>query len=156
VRTGFCVEALFGDAETVYRAASDEVIPNNGFGVLGADIAVPDGLRVDDDHGAVLALVEATGLVDAHAAGKASFLCQLLEAGVQIALAVGGTGDAGRIGGAGVVANKDVMFEGWQRGILLDASDSRVMPPVRVFRSAAARFPQSGMANPAPSERMGT
>ena len=111
VGAGFCVEAGVGDAEALDGAAGDEVLGDDLFGVFGFYRAVPDGLRVDDDSGAVLALIETAGLVDADASGEAGFAGELREAGVEGALAVGCAGSARGIGRAHVVTYEDMMFE---------------------------------------------
>jgi hypothetical protein len=111
VGAGFGIQAGIDDTETLDGAAGDEVFGDDLIGVFRFDAAVPDGIGVDDDGGAVLALVEAAGLVDADAAGEAGFADELRKAGVERALAVGGAGGTGRIGGADVVADEDVAFE---------------------------------------------
>ncbi len=73
VGAGFGVEAGIGDTEALDGAAGDEVLRDDLIGVFGFDAAIPDGVGVDDDGGAVLTLVEASGLVDADAAGEAGF-----------------------------------------------------------------------------------
>lgn len=122
MRTRFGVEAIFIDAKTLDGAAGDEVLGNDDFCIFGADVAVPHRLGVNDDHGAVLALIEAAGLVDAHAAGEAGFPAQLLQAAVQFAFAVGSARRTGRVGWADIVANEDVAFKPGQAGILLNGA----------------------------------
>ncbi|HEV2136539.1 MAG TPA: hypothetical protein VGR47_20130 [Terracidiphilus sp.] len=119
MRAGFGIEAVFVDPQALDGTASDEVLGDDGFGVFGVDVAIPDGVRVDDDHGTVLALIETAGFVDAHATGKAGFLAQLLQARMQIAFSITGAGRARRVRGADVVADKDVTFKPGQSGILL-------------------------------------
>lgn len=65
VRAGFGVEAVLGEAEPFDRTAGDEVLGDDFCGVFGLDVAVPDGLGINDDGRSVLTLVEAEGLVDA-------------------------------------------------------------------------------------------
>lgn len=77
VGAGFGVEAGVGDAETFDGAAGDEVLGDDFVGVFRFDPAIPDGIGVDDDCGAVLALVEAAGFVDADAASQAGFASEL-------------------------------------------------------------------------------
>jgi len=113
VRAGFGVKAGVGDTEPLDGAAGDEVLSDDFVGVFGFHSAIPDGVGVDDDGGAVLALVKAAGLVDADAAGEAGFAGELREAGVQGALAVSRARGAGRVGGADVVTDEDVAFEWW-------------------------------------------
>jgi hypothetical protein len=107
------VQAGVGDAKPLNGAASDEVLSDDFVGVLGSYSAIPDGIGVDDHGGAVLALVEAAGLVDADAAGEAGFAGELREAGVERALTVGSARGARRVGGADVVTDEDVAFERW-------------------------------------------
>jgi hypothetical protein len=116
---GLGVEALFVDAQAFDRAAADQVLGDDGIGVFRADIAVPDRVRVNDDRGTVLALIETAGLVDADAAGKAGVPAQLLQTGVQFAFSVAGAGRTRRIRRANVVADEDVAFKPGQKGILL-------------------------------------
>jgi hypothetical protein len=119
MRAGFGVETIFVDAQALDGTAAEEVLGDDGFGVFRMDVAVPDGVRVDDDHGAVLALIETTGFVDAHAAGKAGFPAQLLQARMQFAFSVAGAGRTWRVRRADVVADEDVAFKAGQSGILL-------------------------------------
>jgi hypothetical protein len=114
---GFGVDAGVGDAETLDGTAVDEVLLNDLGCVLGLYAAVPDGFRVDDDGGAVLALVEAEGLVDAHA-GEAGGLGELLKLVEDFALSIGGAGGAGCSLGTDVMTDKDVMLEKRQSVIL--------------------------------------
>jgi hypothetical protein len=111
VRAGFGVEAGFGDTEAFDGAAGDEVLGDDFIGIFRLDAAIPDGIGVDDNGGAVFALVEAAGFVDADTTGKAGLAGELREAGVEGALAVSGTGWTGRIGRADVMADEDVAFE---------------------------------------------
>jgi hypothetical protein len=115
---GLGVEAFAGEAEALDWSAADEVLIDDFGGVFGADVAVPDGLRVNDDRGAVFALVEATGLVDADARGEAGGLGKLLDGGVEFALAVGVAGGAWGVLGTGVGANKDVALKWGQTRLL--------------------------------------
>ena len=111
MRAGFGVDALLGKAETLHGTAANEVFFDDDGSVFRLDVAVPHGFRVDDNRGAVFALVEAAGLVDAHAAGEAGGLSELLQLRVQLALAIGGAGWARRIGGALIVTDEDVTFK---------------------------------------------
>lgn len=119
MRTGFGVEAIFVEAQALDGTTADEVFGDDGFGIFRMDVAVPDGVRVDDDRGTVLALIETTGLVDAHAAGKAGFPAQLLQAGMQIAFSIAGAGRTRRVRRTDVVTDEDVTFKPGQSGILL-------------------------------------
>jgi hypothetical protein len=118
MRAGLGVDAGVGDAETLDGAAVDQVLFDDLGCVFGLDAAVPNGFRVDDDGGAVLALVEAERLVDAHA-GKAGSLGELLELREDFALSIGGAGGAWCSLGTDVMTYKDVMLEKRQSVILL-------------------------------------
>jgi hypothetical protein len=125
VGAGFGVKAGVQDAEAVDGAAGYEVLVDDGFGILGGDAAVPYGFGVDNNGGAVLALVQTAGFVDPDPSGEAGLLDELLEAGVEGAGAVGGAGGARSAGGAGVEADEDVTFKGGQAG---RTSGKRMIP----------------------------
>lgn len=59
------VDAAVSENEALDGAAFDEVGLDDLGNIRRSDAAVPDGFRIDDDAGPVLALVEAAGLVDA-------------------------------------------------------------------------------------------
>jgi hypothetical protein len=62
----------------------------------------------------MFALVKAAGLVDSHRRSQSCRLGELIQLGVQIAFAIAGARWAWSIGGAGIVADKDVAFKCWQ------------------------------------------
>ena len=68
MRASLGVYAFIGQAEPLDWPTSDKVLVDYFGGVFRPDVAVPDSLRIDDDRAAVLALVQAAGLVDAHLA----------------------------------------------------------------------------------------
>ncbi len=78
MRTDGGVEAVVCDDEALDGAAADEVLADDIGDVFDFDLAIPDGFRVDDDGRAVLALVEASGLVDADAGGRGRRLSRRL------------------------------------------------------------------------------
>jgi hypothetical protein len=117
VRAGLGIDAFVGKLQALDRASGNQVLLNNFGGVCGLDAAVPDRLRVDNDGGAVLALVQAERFVDADAVGNSGSFGQLLQLGVQFTFAIAGARWAGRAGGANVMANKDVMLKGRQSKI---------------------------------------
>ena len=118
MRARLGVEALVGEAQALDGAAGDEVLVDDFGGVFQADVAIPDGLGVDHDGGAVLALIEAAGLVDADARGEAGGLGKLLDGRVELGLAVGVARGARGILGAGIGADKDVAFKRGQARLL--------------------------------------
>jgi len=116
MRATFGIQALLGHAEPLHGAAAHQVLFDDCSGIGRLDIAVPDGLGIDDDGWSVLALVQAAGLVDADAGAEAGGFGQLLQLGMQFALAVGRAGRARCAFGADVMADKDVAFKRWQTG----------------------------------------
>ena len=75
------------------------------------DAAIPHRIGIDDDVGAMLALVEASGLVGAHCPFH-SPLCQLdLEDALQFSCAGGITAAARVIGRPLVATNEDMLYE---------------------------------------------
>jgi len=115
---GLGVEAFVGEAEAFHRAAADEVLVDDFGCVFRADMAVPDSLRVDDDGGAVFALIEAAGFVDADAGAEACGFDELLNGDVEFALAIGVAGGTWGVLGASVGADKDVALK-WGQAVLL-------------------------------------
>jgi len=115
VRAGVGVDAGVGKAEALDRAAVEEVLLDDLFGVAGLGKTVPDGFWVDHQDGAVLALVKAACLVDADAMLQAGGLDGILEGAAEfLAVFVTAAGAGGGIV-ALVEANKEVMFEDWHR-----------------------------------------
>jgi hypothetical protein len=109
------VDAGVGKAEALDGAAVEEVLLNDLFGVARVGKTVPDGFGVDDEDGAVLALVEATGFIDADAVLEAGGLDGILEGAAEfLAVFVAAAGAGGGIV-ALVEANKEVMFKDWHR-----------------------------------------
>ena len=84
------VQAGVGDAQPLDRPSADQMLVHDRGGVFGLDIAVPDGLGIDDHRGPMLALIEASRLVDAHGCAQAGSFCQLLQLGVEFAFAIAG------------------------------------------------------------------
>ena len=111
VRTILGIEAGVGQAEAFYRTAVEEVLGDDFLDVFDVDEAVPDGLGIDHDDGAVLTLIEATGLVGSNVVPEAGFLDGVLEGGFEFFAA---RVEAAGTGGAFVAfvgADEDVMVE---------------------------------------------
>ena len=81
------------------------------FDVFDVDEAVPDGLGVDHDDGAVFALVEAAGFVGPDVVFEAGLLDGILEGGFELFATAGKA--AGTVGTfvALVGANEDVVVK---------------------------------------------
>jgi hypothetical protein len=114
VRAVFGVEARVGEAEALDGTIVEEVFGDDLVDVAGMDVAVPDGFGIDDDDGAVLALVEAAGFVGADVVLESGFLDGVLERCFKLFAALGKA--AGTCGGfvALVGADEDVVVEFWQ------------------------------------------
>lgn len=110
------VQTFFGYAKALHRAASDQMLGDDGFGVRWSDVPIPDGLGIDHNHGTVLALVKTAGFVDTHPASESGIFGQLLQARVQFAFSVAGTGRPRRFKRPEVVADEDMAFKLGQRG----------------------------------------
>ena len=100
MRTALGVQAFIGNTQPLYRTAGNEMLGNDLFGILRLDASVPHGIRINHDRRAMLALVQAAGLIDPHFAAKTGLFRQLLEAGVQFALSISRARRTGCIGGA--------------------------------------------------------
>ncbi len=84
------VETGIGQPKPLYGAAmEEEVLGDDLLDVLDVDKAVPDGLRIDHDDGAVLALVEGAGLVGPDMVLQAGFLMASLKADFSFLLPLG-------------------------------------------------------------------
>lgn len=73
------VETGVGEAQALNGTAVEEMFGDDFFDVFDVDEAVPDGLGIDHDDGAVFALVEAAGFVGPDVVFEASFLDGVLE-----------------------------------------------------------------------------
>jgi|SRR6516165_7284484 len=73
------VEAGVGKAEALDGTVVEKVLGDDLVDIFEVDEAVPDGLGIDCDDGAVLALVEAPGFVGADVVLEAGFLDGVLE-----------------------------------------------------------------------------
>lgn len=120
VRAVIGVDAGVGKAEAFDGAAVEEVLLDDLFGVAGFGEAVPDGVGIDDEDGAVLALVETTGFIDADAVLEAGGFDGVLEGAAELlGVLVGAAGAGGLV--ALVETDEEVVFKGWHSG--LDAGD---------------------------------
>ena len=111
VLAAFCIDALFLQHQPLDRFPPDQMRINDLVKVGGAHPAVPNGLGIYHDIGAVLALVEAAGLVGAKAALQPAGLESFLELLLQLTLSrrIATTAWTGSI--ALVGANEDMFFK---------------------------------------------
>jgi hypothetical protein len=110
------IDAGAGKAEAFDGTAVEEVLLDNLFGVAGFGEAVPDGVGINDEDGAVLALVEAAGLVDADAVLEAGGFDGILEGAAKFLRVLEAAAGAGGLV-ALVETDEDVVFEGWHTWI---------------------------------------
>jgi len=121
------VQAFVGDAEPLDRPSGDQMFRDDFRGIGGLHAAIPDCAWINHNNRAMLALVQAARLVDANLSRQPGFLGQFLQADMQIAGSVGGAGGPGRIRWPGIVANKNVAFEGRQAVLLWGSGSRRVL-----------------------------
>jgi hypothetical protein len=107
------VEAGVGKAQSLYGAAVEEMLGDDLLDVFNMDEAVPDGLGVDHDDWAVLALVEAAGFVGPDVVLEAGFLNGVLEGGFELFTAGGKAAGTGGAFVALVGADEDVVVKFW-------------------------------------------
>ncbi len=82
--------------------------------VRRADMAIPDRVGIHDKVRAMLALVEAAGLIDADAIFQPRRAHRLVEQFMQLCFSIGITAGAGASGFAPVGADKKVPLIFWQ------------------------------------------
>lgn len=107
----FGIEAGAGEPQPLDGAAMDEMLGDNFVHIFKPDEAVPDSLGIDHDRRAMLALVEATGLVGADEVLEAGIFDGVLEGGFELLAASGKTAWAGRGFIALVGADEDMVLK---------------------------------------------
>ena len=147
MRAAFVVQAVLGHAQALDGPAGDEVLGNNGLRIFRVNIAVPDRIGVDHNHWTVLALIEASGLIDADAAGQPGFPDEMLQTRVQLAFPVAGAGRTGSVERANIVADKNVPFKPCQTDFLLHQIKA-LAGWAEVFKITPANPPASAKMNP--------
>ena len=119
VRASLCIQAGAGKSKALDWAAMDEVFCDDFIDIFEVDEAVPDGLGIDHHGRAVLALIEAAGLVGADEMLEASVFDGVLEGGFELLAALRETAWT-RCGLVALVgADEEVMFEFRQWGEFL-------------------------------------
>ena len=79
MHAGLGVQAGFGQPETFNGLAADDVRVDDFFDIGLSDVSIPNGIGIDDEVWAVLALIETAGLVGAHFALESAFRQFLFE-----------------------------------------------------------------------------
>ncbi len=115
---GSGVDAAFGQQQSLDRTSRDQMRGNNFIHIGLRDMSIPDGFRIDDYGGPMFALIEAAGLVDPDAPFKTCGIDGLLEARLQLRLAIGITAGPRAAGFALVDADKYVPLELCQEALL--------------------------------------
>ena len=115
MRATLSIQTGIGQAQARHRAAIHQVLADDLGDVFDVHEAVPDGLGIDDDGGAMLALVEAAGLVGADLVLQAGLLDGVLEGGFELLAAPRAAAWTRGALVALVGADEDVVLELWQR-----------------------------------------
>jgi hypothetical protein len=116
VRATLGIQAGIGQAQARHGAAVQEVLADDLGDVLDVHEAVPDGLGIDDNDGAVLALVEAAGLVGADLVLQTGRLDGVLEGGFELLASPWAAAWTRGALVALVGADEEVVLELWQGG----------------------------------------
>jgi hypothetical protein len=111
VLAGFGVQARVRYAQALDWLSADDVRFDNFIHIGLGDVAVPDRLGIDYEVGAMLALVEAAGLVGSHSAFEAALRQLLLEQLLQAGLGGGIAASTRMACGALVSTDENVLFE---------------------------------------------
>ena len=108
---GFRVEAFVLQAEALYRFSAYYVGLDDLVYICICDLAIPDGIRINDEIGSVLALIQAAGLVRADSAFQAASGKLLLKEFLQVGFG-GWVAATSRVAGRTLVtADEDVSFK---------------------------------------------
>ncbi len=91
------IEAGSGKAEPLDRTAMQKVLVDDLIHIFELDKPIPDRLGIDDDNGAMLALVEAARLIGANEVLEACILNSVLEGRFELFAALGQAAWAGRV-----------------------------------------------------------
>ena len=115
------VQAGLVQTKPLHRSASHDVLLNDFLDIVHPHKTVPDGIGIDDERGAVFALVQTAGLVRPHPPRQATFGQCGLERGPQIAGATFGTAATRVSGRSTITANKDMAFILWHVDLVAPA-----------------------------------
>ena len=105
------IEAVVGKNKALNWFATDDVGRNNFLDIVVGDVAIPDLVGINDHSRAVLALVEASGLISANVIADTVLAENLLEVLVERTFGVGVATSPGMVFVALVGADKDVLFK---------------------------------------------
>jgi hypothetical protein len=119
MRAALGINACVRQPQPLHGSPVHQVFLHNFRSIFGLHMPIPDCLGIHHDSGAVLALIQATGLVDAHRAPQPRGLGQLLELRMQFAFTVRSARGARRAFRTGIMADENVAFEQGQSMLLL-------------------------------------
>jgi len=151
MRARLGINALLGQPQPLHRPPRHQVLGHNLLGIFRFHVPVPHRVGINHHRRPVLALVQAAGLVDPHLPSQSGLAAQLLQPRVQFALSIGGAARPRRIGGACVMADKNMAFECWQVQILpfkSSLSNSRCFDPFRLTRPRRRSPPLAALLHP--------
>lgn len=113
------IEAAFGQSQTFYGTAVDEVLGDDLVHVLELDKAIPDGLGIDHHHRAMFTLIKTSRLVGTDKMLQARVFDGIFEGGFDLLRSMRKAAGTGRGFIALVGANKEMVFEfRHERGLL--------------------------------------
>jgi hypothetical protein len=113
VRAMLGVQAGFGQPQTLYGTAMQQVLLDDLAHVPGMHKAVPDGIGIDHHHRAMLALIEAAQFVGADLPLQTCILDCVLESALELSATFFGAAWAVRALVALVGTDEEVMLELW-------------------------------------------
>jgi hypothetical protein len=118
------VQTGIGEPQAFDRLAADDVRLDNFIHVRFGDVPIPDRVGIDHDIRSMLALIETTGLIGAHAAFESTLgeflLEQFLKAGFRGRVAT----PSGLARRALVSTDEDMFFEFWHQATHCRTSSS--------------------------------
>src|SRR5579871_4220149 len=135
------VQTLVGEAQTLDRLAADDVRLDDFVDIGLGDMAVPDGVGIDHDVGPVLTLIEAAGLVGAHATFESTLGQLLLEEFLQPGFGERIAASARMACRALVPADEDMLFELRHQATVAAFSSSAVAISASQIPSKSTKYP---------------
>jgi len=79
MRTSLAIDTGIRQPQPLYRGSPYDVLLNDLLNVAWMNLAIPDGFGIDHHHRAVLALVQAGGLIGADLVLESSLFQGILE-----------------------------------------------------------------------------
>ena len=124
MRTTLCIQALLGQPQPFHRPSLHQVLRHNLRGVPRLHIPIPDPFRINHHRWSMLALVQASRLVDPHLRPQTRGLGKLIQLRVQFALPVRTARRPRRTLRPHIMTNKHVALKPRQRHSSRIAIDS--------------------------------